>query len=314
MRTDRISILCGNAHPALARGIAQELKVELCDMQVGRFPDGEIDVKVNDDLRGSDAFIVQPTAPPVNENLMELLLILDTCLRASAGRITAVIPYYGYARKDRKDEGRVPISAKLVANTISSAGADRVLTIDLHAAQIQGFFDIPVDHLYAKPVLGEYFRSLDGLTDPVIVAPDMGGLKRARAYAETLGAQVAIIDKRRLAGDKVDWEHIIGEVEGRDALLVDDMITTGGSMVQAVRIVKEHGASRVFVAATHGVFCGEAIQRLDQSGADAVVVTDTVRLPDELPARFHCRSVAPLLARAIAAIHNSESVSQLFES
>ena len=204
MTRDKIAVLSGNAHPALARAIAESLGIELCRATVGRFPDGEIDVKIYDDLRGSDVFIVQPTSPPVNDHLIELLLLLDTCRRASSGRMTAVIPYYGYARKDRKDEGRVPISAKLVANMICSAGADRVLTIDLHAAQIQGFFDIPVDHLYAKPVLIDYFKSLSP-KDPVIVAPDMGGLKRARAYAESL-AQVAIVDKRRISADKVDWD------------------------------------------------------------------------------------------------------------
>ncbi len=311
MTRDQISILHGNAHPKLAQAIAEGLGVETKRATVGRFPDGEIDVKVLDDLRGSDVFIVQPTSPPVNDHLMELLLLIDTCVRASAGRITAVIPYYGYARKDRKDEGRVPISAKLAANMISTAGADRVLTIDLHAAQIQGFFDIPVDHLYAKSVLVDHFAK--ALEEPVIVAPDMGGLKRARAYAETLGSQVAIIDKRRLAADKVDWEHMIGEVEGKDALLVDDMITTGGSMVQAIRIVREHGARKIFVGVTHGVFCKDAVQKLEASGADGVVVTDTVPYPAPFPERFHSRSVAPLLARAIDAIHHSKSVSALFE-
>jgi ribose-phosphate pyrophosphokinase len=310
---EQITVLTGNAHPRLARGIAAELGIELCEASVGRFPDGEIDVKILDDLRGSDVFIVQPTCPPVNDHILELLLLIDTCVRASAGRVTTVIPYYGYARKDRKDEGRVPISAKLVANTISTAGADRVLVIDLHAAQIQGFFDIPVDHLYAKPVLTEYFRELGALDDPVVVAPDMGGLKRARAYAETLGCQVAIIDKRRLSGDQVDWEHMIGEVRDKDALIVDDMITTGGSMVQAVRIVREHGARRIYVGVTHGVFCQQAVQKLEQCSADGIVFTDTVPFHGELPERFHCRSVAGLLARAIDAIHHSKSVSALFE-
>jgi ribose-phosphate pyrophosphokinase len=309
---DRIVVLSGNAHPALARAIADALGLQLCRATVGRFPDGEIDVKIYDDLRGSDVFIVQPTCPPVNDYLVELLLLLDTCRRASAERMTAVIPYYGYARKDRKDEGRVPISAKLVANMICTAGAARVLTIDLHAAQIQGFFDIPVDHLYAKPGLIDYFQSL-GPSEPVIVAPDMGGLKRARAYAETLGAQVAIVDKRRISADKVDWEHIIGEVKRKDALIIDDMIATGGSMVQAVRIVREHGARTVYVGATHAVFCGDAVHKLAQSGADGIVITDTVPVDEPLPARFQSRSVAALLARAIKAIHNSESVSALFE-
>lgn len=311
MNRDEISILTGNAHPALAEAIAKQLGLKVLDTSVGRFPDGEIDVKVHEDLRGSDVFIVQPTCPPVNDHIFELLLLLDTCLRASAGRITAVIPYFGYSRKDRKDEGRVPISAKLVANMISTAGADRVLTVDLHAAQIQGFFDIPVDHLYAKPVLSDYFHEIEDL-QPVVVAPDMGGLKRARAYAQMLGAQVAIIDKRRLSGDEVAWEHIIGEVSGKDALIVDDMISTGGSMVQAVRIVREHGARRVYVAATHAVFCGEALKKLTSADADGMVFTDTIPLPDELPDNIHARSVAPLLARAIEAIHLSKSVSALF--
>jgi len=309
---DRIVVLSGNAHPALARAVGEALGIEPCKATVGRFPDGEIDVKIYDDLRGCDVFIVQPTSPPVNDHLVELLLLLDTCRRASAGRMTAVIPYYGYARKDRKDEGRVPISAKLVANMICTAGAARVLTIDLHAAQIQGFFDIPVDHLYAKPVLLDYFKSLDP-RDPVIVAPDMGGLKRARAYAETLGAQVAIVDKRRISADKVDWEHIIGEVKGRDALIIDDMIATGGSMVQAVRIVRDHGARTVHVGATHAVFCGDAVHKLTNCGADGIVVTDTVPVNEPLPDRLQLRSVAPLLARTIKAIHQSESVSALFE-
>ncbi|MSR45607.1 MAG: ribose-phosphate pyrophosphokinase [Planctomycetes bacterium] len=312
MTRDKITLLSGNAHPQLARSIAESLGLDLCRVTVGRFPDGEIDVKIYEDLRGSDVFIIQPTSPPVNDHLIELLLLLDTCRRASAGRMTAVIPYFGYARKDRKDEGRVPISAKLVANMITTAGADRVLMIDLHAAQIQGFFDLPVDHLYAKPVLIDYFKSLDP-KDPVIVAPDMGGLKRARAYAEALGAQVAIVDKRRISADKVDWEHIIGEVAGKDALIIDDMIATGGSMVQAVRIVKERGARRVYVGATHAVFCGDAVHKLAHCGADGIVITDTVPVHEPLPAKFQYRSVAPLLARAITAIHQSESVSALFD-
>ena len=313
MSRDDITILSGTAHPALAKAVAEHLGREPCDATIKRFPDGEIDVKVNDDLRGSDVFIVQPTCPPVNDHLVELLLLMDTCYRASAGRITAVIPYYGYARKDRKDEGRVPISAKLVANMISTAGADRVVALDLHAAQIQGFFDIPVDHLYAMPVLLDYFRRLEP-KDPVIVAPDMGGLKRARAYAEAFGAQVAIVDKRRISADQVDWEHIIGEVEGKDAILVDDMIATGGSIVQAVRIVRERGARKVYVGATHGLFAGNALEKLEACGADAIVVTDSIPWTTRLPASIHHESVAPVLARAISAIHHSESVSALFDT
>jgi len=310
---DEITVLSGNANRALAESICRQLGIALCRCNVDRFPDGEIDVKVSDDLRGRDVFIVQPTSPPVNDHLLELLLMIDTCRRASADRITAVIPVFGYARKDRKDEGRVPISAKLVANMICVAGTDRVLTIDLHAAQIQGFFDIPVDHLYAKPVLIQHFRDIK-VDRPVIVAPDMGGLKRARAWAESLEAEVAIVDKRRIDPTKVDWEHIIGEVSGRDALIIDDMIATGGSVAQAVRIAREHGAQRVFVGATHAVFCGNAIEKLTECRPDGVVVTDTIRPPPgPLPEVFHYRSVAPLLSRAIAAIHRRESVSALFE-
>ncbi len=309
---DRLTVVAGNSHPALAAAVAQLLEIPQCQAHVGRFPDGEIDVKVYDDLRGADVFILQSTCPHVNDHIMELLLLLDTCRRASAGRITAVIPYYGYARKDRKDEGRVPISAKVVANAICGAGAERVLTVDLHAAQIQGFFDIPVDHLYAKPVLMEYLRTLK-VNDPVVVAPDMGGLKRARAYAESLGASVAIVDKRRFDGEKVDWQQMIGEVKGKEALIIDDMITTGGSMVQAVEIAREKGATKVYALATHGVFCKDAVARLKSSSADAVMVTDTVPVPGDLPAKFHTRSVANLLARAIRAIHSSESVSALFK-
>ncbi|MEW6746501.1 MAG: ribose-phosphate pyrophosphokinase [Planctomycetota bacterium] len=310
---DKLTILSGTAHWRLAQDIAQQLDVVPGRTSVGRFPDGEIDVKLQTDIRGADVFIVQPTSPPVNENLMELLLLIDSAKRASADRVTAVLPYYGYARKDRKDEGRVPITAKLVANLITVAGADRVLALDLHAAQIQGFFDIPVDHLYAKPVLVEYFRQL-ALERATVVAPDMGGMKRARAYAADLGTPLAIVDKRRVSGDEVAWENLVGEVRDTDCLVVDDMIATGGSIVQAARILRKFGARRIFIVATHGVLCGRAVERLEEcSEIEQVVITDSICQPERPGSKIIERSIAALLARAIDRIHRSESVSALFE-
>jgi len=305
-------IFTGNAHPELAERIARHLGQSLGLGAVSRFPDGEIDVKIDSDVRGVDVFVVQPTCPPGNENLMELLILIDCLRRASADRITAVIPYYGYARKDRKDEGRVPISAKLVANLITTAGADRVLTLDLHAAQIQGFFDIPVDHLYAKPVFSDYFQAQARLDNLVIVAPDAGGIKMARAYAQEIGAGLAIVDKRRDSPDKVESTHVIGEVRGKNVILVDDMISTAGTLVAAAAILKDHGAERIFACATHGVFCGPALERIESSVLEKVVVTDSIPLASKQASRIEVLSVAPLLADAIARIHSSESVSVLF--
>ncbi|HET6202375.1 MAG TPA: ribose-phosphate pyrophosphokinase [Planctomycetota bacterium] len=309
-----LKVFSGGAHPDLARSICEHLGIGLGEATVGRFPDGEIEVKVNEDVRGRDVFLVQPTCPPVNENLMELLVLADCLRRASAERITAVIPYFGYARKDRKDEGRVPITAKLVANLITHSGVERVLAVDLHAAQIQGFFDIPVDHLYAKPVLVAPLHRL-GLRDPVVVSPDVGGIKVARAYSKELGANLAIVDKRRVSPEEAEVEAVIGEVRGRPALLVDDMITTGGTIAEAVRILKNFGAASVFVAATHGVFCGKARERLDASPIERIFVTDTIpsRADRPVPARTEVVSIAPLLARAISRIHRAESLSLLFE-
>jgi len=306
-----ISLLAGTSHPALARAISDMLEVSLTRAHVGRFPDGEIDVKIQEDVRGRDVFILQPTCPPVNDALMELMILIDCVRRASASRITAVIPYFGYARKDRKDEGRVPITAKVVANMLTVAGLDRVLTMDLHAAQIQGFFDVPVDHLYAKPVLTDYFRSHDP-DRTVVVAPDAGGIKMARAYANTLGVRMAIVDKRRMGPDQVASEHLIGEVEGMDVILVDDMISTGGTICDAARMVDGKGASRVSITATHGLFCEPAIQRLADAPVDQVVVTDSVRPREEFPDKIKVLSVAPLLSEAIRRIHHAESVSSLF--
>ncbi len=311
--SEKITLIAGNAHLALAQAIARHLDMPLAAAYVGRFPDGEIDIKVNDDLRGTDCFLIQPTCPPVNENWVELLLLLDCLRRSSAGRITAVLPYYGYARKDRKDEGRVPISAKVVANTLVNCGADRLLTLDMHAAQIQGFYDIPVDHLYAKPVLLDAVRKLN-IERPVIVSPDVGGIKMARAYAKALdNADLAIVDKRRISGSQIAVEHVIGDVEGRNVIVVDDMISTGGSISEASRILRANGAKQIVIAVTHAVLCGPAVERLDSAPIDKILITDSIPLRDGAPRRVEVVSVAPLLARAIMNIHRNESVSSLFE-
>lgn len=312
MRGDRLRIFTGTAHSRLASDICMHMGTPLGDAHVTPFPDGELNLKVDCDVRGADVFVVQPTSPPVHRNLFELLSFMDCLRRASADRITAVIPYYGYARKDRKDEGRVPINAKLVANLIVTAGADRVVAIDLHAAQIQGFFDIPVDHLYARPVLMEKLREI-GADNAIVVSPDVGGTKLARAYAKDLGTDIAIVDKRRVSGSETVVENIVGDVENRDVILVDDMISTGGSISGAARIVKERGAKRVFIVATHAVLCGNAIEKLDACPAERILITDSIPPKDVMPARAEIVSVAPLLARAIDRIHRSESVSSLFD-
>ncbi|MBK8975094.1 MAG: ribose-phosphate pyrophosphokinase [Planctomycetes bacterium] len=312
-RGERLRVFSGRAHPQLAGDICAHMGIPLGEVTVRDFPDREIDLKVECDVRGADVFVVQPTCPPVHDNLFELLSFIDCLRRASAEKITAVIPYFGYARKDRKDEGRVPINAKLVANLITVAGADRVLAIDLHAAQIQGFFDIPVDHLFARPVLMEKVREL-GAENPVIVSPDVGGTKLARAYAKELKADLAIVDKRRISGHETVIENIVGAVEDRDVVLVDDMISTGGSISDAARIVKARGANRVFIVATHGVLCGEAVKKLNDCPAETILLSDTIPIRGEAPARLVKASVAPLLARAIDRIHRSESVSSLFET
>ena len=307
-----ISLIAGNAHRALAEAISASMDVPLCDAQIGRFPDGEIDIKINDDVRATDCFVLQPLCPPVNENWVELMLLLDCLRRASAGRITAVMPYYGYARKDRKDEGRVPISAKVVANTITRCGADRVLTIDMHAAQIQGFYDIPVDHLYTKPVLLKRIREKQ-IDDPVVVTPDVGGIKMARSYAKAMGADLAIVDKRRISGSEIEVEHMIGDVDGRNVIIVDDMISTGGSISEAARVVKQHGAKEVVIAVSHAVLCGPAVERLDGCPADAILVTDTIPRKGPVPRNLEIVTVAPLLGRAIHNLHESKSLSVLFD-
>ncbi len=309
---DKLCLVSGTAHPKLSEAISRELGIPLAKAHVGRFPDGEVDIKVHDDLRGRDCFVLQPTCPPVNDHWIELLLLIDTLRRSSAGRITAVMPYYGYARKDRKDEGRVPISAKVVANTLTVSGADRVLTIDMHAAQIQGFYDVPVDHLYARPVHLRALRRLE-IENPVVVTPDVGGIKMARGYAKALGADLAIVDKRRVSGSEIEVDHVIGAVEGRRVIIVDDMISTAGSITEAARILRKHGATEVVIAVTHAVFCGPALERIAAAPIDKLLVTDTIPQPTERLPNLEVVSVAPLLARAIENIHNSESVSSLFE-
>jgi len=309
---DKIVLFSGQAHPALAHSVAEKLDTTLGSAVVDRFPDGEINIKINDDIRGTDVFLLQPTCPPVNENVMELLLLIDCCKRASAGRVTAVIPYFGYARKDRKDEGRVPISSKLVADLLTTAGADRVLTLDMHSAQIQGFFNIPVDHLYAKPVMINYLKTLESrrLT---VVAPDAGGIKMARGYARRLEANLAIVDKRRDATGHTSVEHLIGDVEGSDVIIVDDMIATAGSITNAVKTVKKFGANKVYMCATHPVLCGNAMERIEAADVESVVVTDSIPLGDRQSDKIQIVSIASLLADAIRNTHNSESISRLFD-
>jgi ribose-phosphate pyrophosphokinase len=309
---DRIVLISGTAHPELAQAISRSVDIPLANAHIGRFPDGEIDIKVYDDIRGADVFLIQPTCPPVNENWVELLLLLDTLRRASAGRITVVMPYYGYARKDRKDEGRVPISAKVVANTLTACGAERLLSMDMHAAQIQGFFDIPVDHLYAKPVLMRAVKTLD-IERPVVVTPDVGGIKMARAWAKALHADLAIVDKRRISGSEIAVEHVIGDVNGRNVIIVDDMISTGGSISEAARIVRREGAKKIVIAVSHAVFCGPAVERLDACPADKILVTDTIPRQAKVPRQVEVISIAALFGHAILNIHRAESVSSLFE-
>jgi len=306
-----LGLLAGSAHPGLAQKISDVLEQPLCKAHVGRFPDGEVDIKLSEDVRGKDVFILQPTCPPVNESLVELLALIDCCRRSSVGRITAVMPYFGYARKDRKDEGRVPITAKLVADCLVSAGVDRVITMDLHAPQIQGFFNVPVDHLYAKPVFKARFEGFDR-ERTTVVSPDAGGIKMARAYSSMLGMQFSIVDKRRMGPDSTIAEHLIGSVEGKDVILLDDMIATGGTITDAARMCRNHGAQKIIIAATHGIFAGPALQRLVDSEVDQVIVTDSVCPQSEYPPLIEILSVAPLLAEAIHRIHVCRSVSSLF--
>ena len=311
-----LKIFSGRANESLARRICEFLNLNLGDCKCVTFPDGEFHCKI-EDVRGRDVFLLQPTCPPVNDSLLELLIMIDTCKRASAARITAVIPYYGYARQDRKDEGRVPITAKLVANLITRAGADRVLAMDLHAAQIQGFFDVPVDHLYASRVLTNYFmRQGWDNEDLVVVSPDEGSIKRAVGHAKRIGGSIAIIDKRRESATSVRQETIIGgPVEGKIALMFDDMISTGGSICGAAELVKRYGAQEIHVAATHGVFAGQATELLKKAPIDSVVITDTIPLkPENRLDKIKVLTVSTLLGEAIKRIHHDQSISSIFNT
>lgn len=314
MRFDRLKILSGNANPALAREICERLFVELSETRVERFADGESYIQIKENVRGADVFVVQPTCAPVNDHVMELLLIIDALRRSSADRITAVLPYYGYARQDRKDQPRVPISARVVASLLERAGADRILALDLHAAQIQGFFDIPVDHLFVTPVMLDYFKPKN-IEDLTVVSPDAGGVERARAFAKRLNAPLAIIDKRRDAPNVAEVMNIIGDVAGRNCLIVDDLIDTGGTLVKGVDALLAQGAASVSACATHAVLSGQAVERISKSRLQEVVLTNSIPVRPEVAAcpKITILSVAPLLARAIQSIHGETSISVLFE-
>ncbi|MCS7203759.1 MAG: ribose-phosphate pyrophosphokinase [Thermodesulfovibrio sp.] len=311
---DGIKLITGNSNRELAKKVSEYLKIPLTEATVSTFSDGEIMIQIKENVRGSDAFVIQSTCTPVNDNIMELLLIIDALKRASARRITAVIPYYGYARQDRKAQPRVPISAKLVANLITIAGANRVLSIDLHAGQIQGFFDIPVDHLYAAPVILDYLRKNDLLNNIIVVSPDAGGVERARAFAKKINAPLAIIDKRRDAPNVSKIMHVIGDVKDKDALIIDDMIDTAGTVVQAAEALKDKGARRVFAACTHAVLSGGAIEKLNNSFLEKLIVTDTIPIGDkkERCPIIEVLTVAHLLGEAIKRIHEETSISSLF--
>ncbi|WP_058486512.1 ribose-phosphate diphosphokinase [Defluviitalea phaphyphila] len=317
MRTsnNEIKIFSCNAHHELAEEIAKELGLELGNSEVGRFSDGEISVRIDDKVRGADVFIIQPTSTPVNENLMELLIMIDGLRRASAGRITAVMPYYGYARQDRKARARDPISARLVADLIQTAGADRVLTMDLHCAQIQGFFSIPLDHLVGMPLLTKYYIDKFGdLSDFVAVSPDLGSVGRTRAFATKLDIPIAIIDKRRPKANVSEIMHIIGHIEGKKVILVDDMIDTAGTITNAANALKERGAVDVFACCTHPVLSGPAIERIENSAISELVVLNTIKLPKEKRiSKIKEISVASIMADAIHRIHEDLSVSKLFD-
>lgn len=307
-----IKIFSGSAHRELARRIADYCKVPLGDATVDSFPDGETMVKFNENIRGRDVFLVQPTCPPTNQNLMELLIMVDAARRASAARITAVIPFFGYARQDRKDQPRVPITAKLVANLLTAAGVDRVLTMDLHAQQVAGFFDIPVDHLYASPAVINYLRAKN-LDDPVVVSPDVGGLKMANAYAQAMNASLAIVAKRRKSPTEVAATSIIGEVEGRPVILVDDMTETAGTLCAAAKLLKEHGATDIMACVSHAVLTDLGIERLKSSCITELVCTNSVPVRDGEGFKITPLCVAELLGEGIQRIHGDESVSSLFE-
>ena len=306
-----MKIFTGSAHPQLAADIAAYLGQDLADATVTTFPDGESFVKINDNIRGRDIFIVQPTCPPTNQNIMELLIMVDAARRASANRITAVIPFFGYARQDRKDQPRVPITAKLVANILVAAGVQRVLTMDLHAQQLQGFFDIPVDHLYALPVMVKHIRSME-LSNLVVVSPDVGGVKMASAYAEALGAGLAIVVKRRRSATEVEPLHVIGDVEGKNVLIVDDITETAGTLTSAAKILKTLGVGDIYAGVSHSVLTDLSIERLKDSDIKQLITTDSVPGSEDVEGRVKRLSIAELLGEGIRRIHQGESVSSLF--
>ena len=309
-----LHLFSGTANPELARKMADVLGIPLGDVEIWRFPEGEVFVKYFQNIRGGDVFIVQPTCAPPNETLMELLVMLDAAKRASAQRVTAILPFYGYARQDRKDQPRVPITAKLVANLLVTAGASRVLTMDLHSQQIQGFFDIPVDHLYAAPVFVRHLRTVLG-PQAVVVAPDTGSVKMAQSYADMLGLGFAVVAKRRISAEQVAASHLVGDVAGRDCVLVDDLTTTGSTLIEAARILLEAGAKRVFAAISHYAVTRSGHDRLSASGLAGVITTDSVPMPaDWQPGKVQVLSIAELLATAVQRVHESQSVSSLFRT
>ncbi len=309
--SNQLQVFTGSANRPLAEAIAQYLSVELGNATVSAFPDGETFVRYEENVRGNDIFIIQPTCPPTNHHLMELFIMLDAARRASAGRVTAVIPFFGYARQDRKDQPRVPITAKLVANLLVAAGANRVLTLDLHAQQIQGFFDIPVDHLYAAPVFHRYLATKD-LHDPVVVSPDVGGMKMAAAYADVLGAGLAIVAKRRISAEETQALYLVGEVEGRDVLIVDDMTETAGTVTSAARTLKEAGARKIYAGISHAILNEKGRSRLKDSDIHELITTDSTPVETN-GLNIKILSIAELLGEAIRRIHYGESVSSLFE-
>jgi ribose-phosphate pyrophosphokinase len=307
-----VKVFSGTANETLARAICKSIGVELGRCKITPFPDGETFVKVEENVRGQDVFIVQPTSPPTNHNLMEMFIMIDAVRRASATRITAVMPFYGYARQDRKDQPRVPITAKLVANLLVASGANRVLTMDLHAQQIQGFFDIPVDHLYAAPVMYDYLKQKN-LKNLTVVSPDVGGLKMAHAYSQTLEAELAIVAKRRKSATEVESMAVIGEIEGRDILMVDDLTETAGTLTQAAALLKRKGAKSIIACVSHAILNDVGIERLRKSVIDELITTDTVQRPAIDGVKITTLSVAGLLGEAIKRIHNNSSVNSLFE-
>ena len=308
-----LKIFSGRAHPALAREICDYLGLSLGEITLFNFSDGENYCQIDENVRGADVFVVQPTSSPVNDHVMELLILLDAFRRSSASRITAVMPYFGYARQDKKDKPRVPIAAKLMADLLTASGADRILTMDLHTLQIQGFFNIPVDHLFAAPVLLDAIREV-GVEDLVIVSPDVGGVARARAIGKRLGASLAIIDKRRSGPNETEVLHVVGEVEGKNVLILDDIIDTAGTLVQAEEALRQQGAQRTYAAAVHPVFSGPALDRIEKSAIETLFVTNTIPLVEAMSRcrKIRALSVAPLLGEAIQRIHEGASVSSLF--